>query len=78
MTWATMACTPASLDGGDHGVGLLERERHRLLAQDVLAGHGGGDHAVGVQVGGQADVDHVDLRIGQEGSPVVIRARPVL
>ncbi len=50
----------------DHAGGLGGRERHRLLGDHVLAGLGAADGHLGVQVGGQADVDQVDVGLGDQ------------
>ena len=49
----------------DHARGVGRRQRDRLLAEDVLAGLQGGDGHLGVPRRRQADVDHVEVRIGQ-------------
>ena len=49
------------LAGGDHRVGLLNRHRDRLLAEDVLARLGGSDHRRRVRLGPGGDGDHVDV-----------------
>src|SRR5699024_8678740 len=51
------------LDGVAHLHRLLGAQAQRLLAQDVLAGLGGGHDRGAVQVVRQADVHRVDLRI---------------
>ena len=50
----------------DHGVGLLDRHRQRLLADDVLAGLEGGHRLRMVQERRSGDVDQVDVVAGQE------------
>ena len=40
--------------------------RQRLLAQDVLAGPGGGDRPLGVEVVRERDVHGIDVGVGQE------------
>ena len=52
--------------GGDHGVRVVGRERHRLLDQDVFAGAGGGDGLGGVRSARRADADGVHVGAGQE------------
>ena len=49
------------VDGGQRAVDLGEVERHRLLAEDRLAGLRGRDDQVGVGVGRRADRDRVDV-----------------
>ena len=50
----------------DHALRVGGGQRERLLAQDVLAGAGGGDRPLGVEVVRQRDVDGVDVRVGEE------------
>ena len=50
----------------DHPFGVGGRQRQRLLAQDVLAGAGGGDRPLGVEVVRQRDVDGVHVRVGEQ------------
>ena len=62
--------------GGDRGqraVDLGEVQRHRLLAEDRLAGLGGGHDQVGVGVGRRADRDRVD--VGRAEQLVEARSR---
>ena len=49
--------------------------RQRLLAQDVLAGPGGGDRPLGVEVVRQRDVDGVDVRVGEQRLVRAVGAR---
>src|SRR5262249_51643099 len=63
----------AGLPGGvDHGVGVLRPQRDGLLDEDVLAGPEGGDGGGGGLVGGVADVDEGNVRVGEEGGEVVV------
>ena len=50
----------------DHGVGLLDRHRQRLLADDVLARLEGRDRLGMVEKRRRGDVDQVDVVAGQE------------
>ena len=52
--------------GLDHGVGVGEAERHRLLDQDVFAGAGGGDRLAGMLPARRADADGIHVRPGEE------------
>ena len=63
------AATP--LRGGDDCVGVLERQRDRLLEQDVLAGGEGRLGPLAVQRRRQADVDGVDLRVAERRQEIV-------
>ena len=56
----------ALLGGGHHGLALLQRDRHRLLAQNVLAGLQRLDADLGVKRIGHTHGNRVDLRIGQQ------------
>ena len=47
--------------GGDHRVGLFQGQAERLLADDVLAGAGGVDADLRVQVVRHPDGDHVEI-----------------
>jgi hypothetical protein len=58
---------------GDHPVAGGEVERHRLLAQHVLARFGGCDGLIGVQVNRRRDVDGVDSRVADALAPVGVR-----
>ncbi len=71
-----MSTRPASAAAAPIGVGVLERERDRLLQQHVLAGR---QRALGdrtVQRRRQADVDDVDARCGDRGLPVAGHVGP--
>ena len=52
-------------------VGVLERQRDRLLEQDVLAGGEGRLGPLAVQRRRQADVDGVDLRVPERRLEIV-------
>jgi len=52
--------------GLDHRVGVGQRGRDGLLEVEVLARGGRGDRKLGVEMGGDADDDGVDVRPGQE------------
>ena len=56
----------------DHGVAVGDRGRHRLLADDVLAGAEGIDDVLRVDAGGRDDVDDVDVLIGGDLVPLVV------
>ena len=58
--------------GGDQAVGLRERDAHRLLQRDDLAGIDSLQRRFEVQVMGQQDLDEVHLRAGEEGVDVVV------
>ena len=62
------------LDRGQRAIDLGQVERHRLLAEDRLAGLGGRDDQVGVGVGRRADRDRVDV-VGAEQLLDVAAAR---
>src|SRR5256885_12410649 len=49
----------------DHGVGFFRVQRDGLLYEDMLAGFERGQRRRGVLLRGIADVDHVDVWIGQ-------------
>jgi len=49
-----------------HGLGVPQRERHRLLDDDVLAGVGGDDRLLGVDSIGRLNPDGLDFRIRHE------------
>ena len=73
-------CTPARRTASQHRLRLGVRHRQRLLAEEVLAGRGGGVHELGVERGRRADEDGVDVgareqvaRIG-EGVPIAVEA----
>ena len=53
-----------------HRLALGDRERHRLLAEHVLAGLHRGDGDDGVPVVGRADADGVDRRVVHHVAPV--------
>ena len=63
------AATP--LRRGHDRVGVLERQRDRLLEQDVLAGGEGRLGPLAVQRRRQADVDGVDLRVPERRQEIV-------
>ena len=65
-TWATMSSRFGVGRGPQHGVGLLRLQGDRLLDQDVLAGLQGRDGHFGVQVRRRADVDQVDVGVGEQ------------
>ena len=50
---------------GDHRVGVLEPQRHRLLDDDVLARLGRSDRMSGVHPARRQHRHHLDFRIGQ-------------
>ena len=61
---------PRLLHGLQHGFGLRGRAGQRLLADDVLAGLGGGDAGLGVGVVGAAVVEELDGVVLNEFAPV--------
>jgi hypothetical protein len=62
----------------DHGTGVPDGQGKRLLAQDVPPRTDGGDRLLGVPVVRRADVDGVDLGIGQQpGQGLVAALDPV-
>ena len=64
--WPTTRCTPR-LRGRDHGSAFLERERHRLLDQHVLAALRRKDCVLRVVLMRRRHVDDLDGRIGAKG-----------
>ena len=58
--------------GLDHRPRLPRGDRHRLLAQDVLAGARRGDHLVAVERVRGDDVDRLHLRVAGERVPAVV------
>ena len=56
-----------------HPLRVVERVRHRLLAQDRLAGLRRGDHRLGVPVVRGGDVHRLDLRVREQRVEVVPR-----
>ena len=54
-----------SLGCFDHGNSVRRLQGDRLFAKDVLAGREGCNRGGGVQRGGQANVNHVELGFGQ-------------
>ncbi len=60
--------------GRDHRLGLLQRGRHRLLDQHVLARLQAGDRLLGVQAVRRAHHHGIDLRVGGQLAPVGGRA----
>ncbi len=46
---------------GDHRARVLERQRQRLFAQDMLAGRRGGENLVAMQLIGRGDIDGVHV-----------------
>ena len=65
---------PRRGDGVAHLGRLRRGQAQGLLAQDVPPGGGRGDHGVAVQVMRQADVDRVDVGLGDQRAEVVVRA----
>ena len=61
------------LAGGDHGIAFGDGGRHRLLADDVLAGTEGGDDVLGMDAGRRDHVDHVDRLVRGDLLPLVVR-----
>ena len=72
---ASASTTPLSRAAALHRVDLGHGEGERLLAQDVLAGPGGPDRPLGVEVVRQRDVDGVDLGVGEECLVGAVRTR---
>jgi hypothetical protein len=62
--------------GEDGGAGLRDGAGEGLLADDVAASGGGGEDHLGVEVGGGADIDDVD--VGEQGGDGGIDAQAVL
>ena len=58
------------LDGGDHRLAFGGGAGEGLFGDDGLAGFGGGDGDLGVEVVGDADVDEVDVGAGDQLAPV--------
>jgi hypothetical protein len=65
-----MCTTRAFPRGGEHLFGLADIQGERLLAQDCLARARGGNRDLAVSVVRRADIDDVDLRIGDHLAPV--------
>ena len=64
---------PAGLPrGGHHGVGLFHRQGDWFLDQDRLAGLQGLDGQPTVKIVGDAEINQVDLRVGQHRGEVVV------
>ena len=63
---AHISVTPVVRTAAGDLVGLVGGEAQRLLAQHVLAGVGCRDDRVLVQVVRQADVDGVDVGLGEQ------------
>ena len=55
-----------ALRGRDHRARLVERERHRLFDEHVLAARRGGDRVLGVVLVRRGDVDGFDRRVGAQ------------
>ena len=62
--WPTIRCTPRVARRIDHGGAILERERHRLLDQHVLAVLRGENRVARVMLMRRRDIDDLDRRIG--------------
>ena len=58
--------------GGNQAVGLLQRDAHRLLERDDLAGVDGLQCRSQMQVMGQQDLDKIDVRAGEQGVDVAL------
>jgi len=58
------------VDGREHFLGFLGVQAEGFLAEDHLAGLGGGDGLLGVHVVGRGDVDDVDVVALKELAPV--------
>ena len=56
----------------DHRITVGDRGRHRLLADDVLAGAEGVDDVLRVDAGRRDDVDDIDILIGGDLVPLVV------
>ena len=67
---ADQALDPGPAGGGGDLAGLAAVQRHRLLAIDVLAGGDRRQRDLAMQVAGDADVDDVHRRIGDQSAPV--------
>src|SRR5262249_43962077 len=63
------ACLAGRLD---HGVGVLGGERDGLFDEDMLAGAQGRQGHGRVEVGGGADVDEIDVGVGEELVEVLV------
>ena len=64
------------LGRGDHPLGIGRFQGDGLFAKNVFAGVEGGHGDRGMPGGRQADVDHVDLGVGQQPSSSPYRAMP--
>src|SRR5688572_7885758 len=56
--------------GGDHLVAFFQIERHRFFAEDVLSRFGRRDRLLAMEKDGRRNVDGIDLRIGDQLTPV--------
>ena len=63
-----------ALAGFDHPAGVVPRERHRLLDEDVLARLRGANRLLGVQRVGRRDVDDIHGGVAEHGVEVVVGA----
>ena len=59
------------LDRGDHLFALGRVHRQRLLADDHLAGRGGGQHDLFVKMIGEADIDQINVVAGNDFLPII-------
>ena len=55
---------PDRIAGADHGVRIIERERHRLFNEDVLAMGSRSSDVLAMKLMRCGDVDGFDLRVG--------------
>ena len=65
----------ARAGGGEQAVAVLQRRRHRLLEQHVLAGVEGGHADLRVQVVGHDDRDRVDVAAGEQRAVADVHRR---
>jgi hypothetical protein len=63
------------VDAAADRVRILERQRERLLDEDVLAGGERGEHDLGVRLRRDEDADGRDVRIGQQLRVVSVQPR---
>ena len=63
--WPASSFTPSLCADLDHPVGFVERDRHRLLDDDVLAGAHRLDRVLAVEAVGRRDPDGFDVRIAR-------------
>ncbi len=66
---------PRGVRGVDGAVGVVQRQRHRLLAEHMLACLRRGDDQIGVGGRGRTDRHCIDRRIGDQVQWIAVRPR---